>query len=55
MDISGVRVPREPRIMQMDWKSLGYKRVKINGMWKWVPEKLELGNKDEKNKEDSKD
>jgi hypothetical protein len=35
----GVQIPRELKFMQMDWKSMGYKRVKIDGVWKWIPEK----------------
>ena len=31
-------VPREPRIMQMDWKALGYERVYVDGRLRWVQE-----------------
>jgi hypothetical protein len=36
MGISGV--PKEPRIMQMDWKALGYERSYIDGKLKWIPQ-----------------
>jgi hypothetical protein len=36
---------KEPRIMQMDWKALGYERTYINGRLRWIPQI----------KEDSKD
>ena len=32
-------MPREPRIMQMDWKALGYERVYVDGKIRWVPQK----------------
>ena len=28
---------KEPRIMQMDWKALGYERQYIDGRLRWVP------------------
>jgi hypothetical protein len=28
---------KEPRIMQMDWKALGYERTYINGRLRWIP------------------
>jgi hypothetical protein len=31
-------VPKEPRIMQMDWKALGYERVYVDGRLRWVPQ-----------------
>jgi hypothetical protein len=37
--ITGCGVPREPRIMQMDWKALGYEREYIDGKLVWVPQK----------------
>jgi len=37
----GVQVPKEPRIMQMDWKSLGYERVYVDGKLKWVPQRTQ--------------
>ncbi len=39
-------VPKEPRIMQMDWKALGYERVYVDGKLRWVPEKLKENTKD---------
>jgi hypothetical protein len=32
--------------MQMDWKSLGYERVYVDGKLQWVPEKLKADTKD---------
>lgn len=29
-------VPKEPSIMHMDWKALGYERVYIDGRLRWV-------------------
>jgi hypothetical protein len=29
---------KEPRIMKMDWKALGYERVWVNGKIRWVPQ-----------------
>ena len=29
---------KEPRIMQMDWKALGYERVYVDGKIRWVPQ-----------------
>jgi len=31
-------VPKEPRIMQMDWKALGYERVYVDGKIRWIPQ-----------------
>lgn len=31
-------MPREPRIMQMDWKALGYERVWVDGKIRWIPQ-----------------
>ena len=39
-------MPREPKIMKMDWKSLGYERVYVDGKIRWVPQQ---NNKDRKN------
>jgi hypothetical protein len=36
--IIGCGVPKEPRIMQMDWKALGYERVYVDGRLRWVPQ-----------------
>jgi hypothetical protein len=45
MDISGVLMPKEPKITQMDWRSLGYWPVYKNGKKVWVP-KDDTNNKD---------
>lgn len=37
MDISGVLMPKEPKITQMDWRSLGYWPVWKDGKKVWVP------------------
>lgn len=29
---------KEPRIMQMDWKALGYEREYKDGKLRWVPQ-----------------
>jgi hypothetical protein len=39
-------MPREPRIMQMDWKSLGYEREYKDGRLRWVPEQDKQDTKD---------
>jgi hypothetical protein len=33
----GVLMPKEPKIMKMDWKSLGYEREYKDGRLRWVP------------------
>jgi hypothetical protein len=40
-------VPKEPRIMQMDWKALGYERVWVDGKIRWVPQEHYQGSKDQ--------
>jgi hypothetical protein len=35
----GVSMPKEPSIMKMDWKPLGYEREYKDGKLRWVPEK----------------
>jgi len=35
---SGVLMPKEPKIMQMDWKSLGYEKVYVDGRIRWIPQ-----------------
>lgn len=35
--IIGCGVPKEPSIMRMDWKSLGYERQYKDGRLTWVP------------------
>jgi len=44
--ITGCGVPREPKIMQMDWKSLGYERVWVDGKIRWVPQQDNKASKD---------
>jgi hypothetical protein len=39
-------VPKEPSIMKMDWKALGYEREYKDGRLRWVPQQP---------KEDAKD
>jgi hypothetical protein len=29
---------KEPKIMQMDWKALGYERMYVNGKLRWIPQ-----------------
>jgi hypothetical protein len=41
---------KEPRIMQMDWKALGYEREYKDGRLRWVPQQ---DNQDRKNKDTS--
>lgn len=41
-------VPREPRIMQMDWKALGYERVYVDGKLRWIPQQVK-GNAEDQN------
>jgi hypothetical protein len=41
---------KEPRIMQMDWKALGYEREYKDGKLRWVPQQ---DNKDRKDKDTS--
>jgi hypothetical protein len=38
---------KEPRIMQMDWKALGYERVYINGRLRWIPSQIKENTKDQ--------
>jgi hypothetical protein len=39
-------VPKEPRIMQMDWKALGYERVWVDGKVSWIPQQYNKASKD---------
>jgi hypothetical protein len=39
-------MPKEPRIMQMDWKALGYEREYKDGKLKWVPQQDNKNTKD---------
>jgi hypothetical protein len=38
---------KEPRIMQMDWKALGYERVYVDGKLRWVPQEFKENTKDQ--------
>ena len=40
-------VATEPKIMKMDWKSLGYEREYKDGRLRWVPGKVQETSKDE--------
>jgi hypothetical protein len=40
MERFGALMPREPKIMNMDWKSLGYEREYKDGRLQWVPAKI---------------
>lgn len=40
-------VPKEPRIMQMDWKALGYEREYKDGRLRWVPQNVTENTKDQ--------
>ena len=40
-------MPKEPKIMQMDWKALGYEKVWVDGKVRWIPQKY---SKESKNK-----
>jgi hypothetical protein len=31
---------KEPKIMQMDWKALGYEKEYKNGRLRWVPQNV---------------
>jgi hypothetical protein len=44
--ITGCGVPKEPRIMQMDWKALGYEREYKDGRLRWVPQNVTKNTKD---------
>jgi hypothetical protein len=47
MDIFGALMPKEPKIMKMDWKSLGYEREYKDGRLRWVPGQVHQGTQDE--------
>ncbi len=36
MERFGALMPKEPKIMKMDWKSLGYEREYKDGRLRWV-------------------
>jgi len=44
---TGCGVPKEPKIMKMDWKSLGYEREYKDGRLRWVPRQVPEASKDE--------
>jgi hypothetical protein len=37
---------KEPSIMKMDWKALGYEREYKNGRLRWVPQNVTENTKD---------
>jgi hypothetical protein len=37
---------KEPKIMQMDWKALGYERMYIDGKLRWVPQQIKDDSED---------
>ena len=47
MERFGASMPKEPKIMRMDWKSLGYEREYKDGRLRWVPMELHQGTQDE--------
>jgi hypothetical protein len=47
MERFGASMPKEPKIMRMDWKSLGYEREYKDGKLRWVPMELHQGTQDE--------
>jgi transketolase N-terminal domain/subunit len=38
---------KEPRIMQMDWKALGYERMYLDGRLRWIPKQVHKASQDE--------
>lgn len=46
MVIYGAQVPKEPKILQMDWKALGYERMYVDGKIRWVPQTLKKDSED---------
>jgi hypothetical protein len=38
---------KEPKIMKMDWKSLGYEREYKDGRLRWVPGQVQETSQDE--------
>jgi hypothetical protein len=47
MERFGVLMPKDPKIMTMDWRSLGYWPVWKNGKKVWVPKDEQLNNNSE--------
>ncbi len=43
----GVQMPKEPKIMRMDWKSLGYEREYKDGRLRWIPGQVPERTQDE--------
>jgi hypothetical protein len=43
----GVQMPKEPKIMRMDWKALGYEREYKDGRLRWIPRQVQEAPKDE--------
>ena len=37
---------KEPKIMQMDWKALGYEKLYVDGKLRWVPQIKQKDKKD---------
>jgi hypothetical protein len=40
------RAMKEPKIIQMDWKALGYERMYVDGRIKWVPQQIKNDSED---------
>jgi len=47
MERFGASMPREPKIMKMDWKSLGYEREYKDGRLRWIPREVYEAREDE--------
>ena len=47
MGTYGALMPKEPKIMKMDWKSLGYEREYKDGKIRWVPRQVHEASQDE--------
>lgn len=45
----GAQMPKDPKIMSMDWRSLGYWPVYKNGKKVWVPKDDKSFDKDSEN------
>lgn len=37
---------KEPKIMQMDWKALGYERMYKDGRLRWIPRQVQEDTQD---------
>jgi hypothetical protein len=44
---TGCGVPKEPKIMKMDWKALGYEREYKDGRLRWIPRQVQEDTQDE--------